>query len=442
MCVPDKVIIKYVEWEESPLMVSMGSACTTADVCGNAETAFPKNSAEEVTGPPKLRRETLQLLTHQSASSKHYKQDVTTRSLEMFSSVARTPALWRVFAGLVFFGVWFLLFTELEHRMRTIEETNQYMGKMLARLNFNRYSAIGEQSSQNEDLDESLGLPLKTFENQVIIYNRVPKTASTSFTGVAYDLCVKNKFFVLHINTSRNMHVMSIADQMRYSVNISQWESMRPSMYHGHVAFLDFARFGMPPPIYINIVREPLERLVSYYYFLRNGDDFRPHLQRRRSGDKRTFDECVKQMGQDCSEDKMWLQIPFFCGHTPNCWQPGSRWALEQAKMNLINKYLLVGTTEQLQDFVDILEVVLPRFFRGASQLFHSGKKSHLRKTSNKKPVNAETVALIKQWPTYLLESEFYEFAKRHFNSIKDKLNSEQGSQQFFFEKIRPKKRW
>lgn len=70
------------------------------------------------------------------------------------------------------------------------------------------------------------------------------------------------------------------------------------------------------------------------------------------------------------------------------------------------------------------------------------GNKSHLRKTANKKAVSADTVALIKQWPIYELESEFYEFAKRHFNLIKEKLNGEQGAQQFFFEKIRPKKHW
>lgn len=370
-------------------------------------------------------------------------QDVSTRGLEMLSSVARTPALWRVFAVLVFFGVWFLLFTELEHRMRTIEDTNQYMGKMLARLNFNKLgNPLTIEPSPSSDIDESLGLPVKSFDNQVVIYNRVPKTASTSFMGVAYDLCSKNKFFVLHINTSKNMHVMSIADQMRYTVNISQWQAMKPSLYHGHVAFLDFGRFGMPPPVYINLVREPLERLVSYYYFLRNGDDFRPHLQRRRSGDKRTFDECVKLGGQDCSEDKMWLQIPFFCGHAADCWQPGNRWALEQAKINLLSKYLLVGVTEQLQDFVDVLDVVLPRFFKGASKHFQSGNKSHLRKTSNKKTVSSETISQIKQSPIWQLESEFYEFAKKHFNSIKEKLNTEQTVQQFFFEKIRPKKHW
>jgi heparan sulfate 2-O-sulfotransferase HS2ST1 len=52
------------------------------------------------------------------------------------------------------------------------------------------------------------------FDDTVIIYNRVPKTGSTSFAGVAYDLCNHNKFHVLHLNVSRNNHVLGLSDQV------------------------------------------------------------------------------------------------------------------------------------------------------------------------------------------------------------------------------------
>lgn len=55
------------------------------------------------------------------------------------------------------------------------------------------------------------------------------------------------------------------------------------------------------------------------------------------------------------------------------CRNVGSRWALEQAKYNLVNEYLLVGVTEELEDFIMMLEAALPRFFRGATDLYRTG---------------------------------------------------------------------
>ena len=196
-------------------------------------------------------------------------------------------------------------------------------------------------------------------EQVVIIYNRVPKTGSTSLIGLAYDLCATNGFNVIHINTSRNTPTLSLSDQVGFSSHLNSPSVLVPNFvlfqwikitflyqmkivneirFKIHYFFPDeiciqcfklgwketgyiswscslywlskvrysfryiehrlklielqlqdnsYIRFGVSRhPIYINMVRAPLDRLVSYYYFLRYGDDLRPNLIRKRQGNK------------------------------------------------------------------------------------------------------------------------------------------------------------
>lgn len=339
----------------------------------------------------------------------------------------------------------------IENQIQRLEDSRSRLEQTIARHELaeveQRHSedTAGRESLQQQQQQQPPS-PVADKDDMVIIYNRVPKTASTSFTNIAYDLCGKNHFHVLHINTTKNNPVLSLQDQVRFVRNVTSWGAMKPGFYHGHVAYLDFSKYGVPKkPMYINVVRDPIERLVSYYYFLRFGDDYRPGLRRRKQGDKKTFDECVSSGGADCTPEKLWLQIPFFCGHHSECWNAGSRWALEQAKYNLINEYLLVGVTEELEDFVLILEAALPHFFKGAMELYKTGKKSHLRKTTEKKPPTKETTAKLQQSNIWKMENEFYEFALEQFQFVRAHAVREKDGelqvlpQGFFYEKIYPK---
>ena len=86
---------------------------------------------------------------------------------------------------------------------------------------------------------------------------------------------------------------------------------------------------------------------------------------------------------------------------------------MEQAKFNLVNKYFLVGLTEELETFVDLMELSLPRFFKGAGALFRSAdNNNHIRKTIHKDPVSQATINTLKETRVWKAEMEFYEFAR------------------------------
>lgn len=143
----------------------------------------------------------------------------------------------------------------------------------------------------------------------------------------------------------------------------------------------------------------------------------------------------------------------------------GNEWALEEAKRNLQKHYLLVGVTEELSDFILTLQVVLPRFFKGAYDVFMHSKsiiqiikkkvcrlideliffidnKSHLRQTTQKIDPLPETIKKIQKSVVWKMENELYNYALSQFHAVKKRLinaSMQDANQRFFYEKIRPK---
>jgi dermatan/chondrotin sulfate uronyl 2-O-sulfotransferase UST len=40
-------------------------------------------------------------------------------------------------------------------------------------------------------------------------------------------------------------------------------------VYVKHVCYVNFTRFNLPKPIYVNLVRDPVERIISWFYYIR-----------------------------------------------------------------------------------------------------------------------------------------------------------------------------
>jgi len=275
-------------------------------------------------------------------------------------------------------------------------------------------------------------------ENLLVLYNRIPKTGSTSFMSVMYNLQESNRFSVAYVNVSSSSHRFTWRDAYKFALNISHWETRKPALYHGHFPFLDFTRFGLGQPMYINVVRDPLERFISHYYFVRYGDTYLPNKVRKYQGDTKTFDDCVHDGDSACDAKRLWVQVPYFCGSSPECWEPASKRALQKAKANVAERYFLVGITDEIDKFVKLLEESIPRMFAGSREMFSKDGGVWIRKTKVKKPVEKSTLEHFKKSKVWQMENEFYNFVRKRFEYVYKSYASSKGRYQVNYIKVKP----
>ncbi|ELU09723.1 hypothetical protein CAPTEDRAFT_215902, partial [Capitella teleta] len=124
--------------------------------------------------------------------------------------------------------------------------------------------------------------------------------------------------------------------------------------------------FHKVAPSFINVIRDPIEGLVSHYFFNAFGSKNAP-LSTPKPPYNMPLDACVRhRLGHCMNIHKL---IPFFCGHDKAC-RSSNPSSLARAKRAVKESYLIVGLTEDLHAFMESLETLMPQFFRNASAVF------------------------------------------------------------------------
>lgn len=172
-----------------------------------------------------------------------------------------------------------------------------------------------------------------------------------------------------------------------------------------HQYWLNFTEHGMEQPTYINVVRDPVTRFSSMYYFNRYG--FKSMGTEARQGAvrhswkgteediARTLDMCMQEQGEECREPLQVL-VRYFCGTAQECnmkspkmgkfgslndWDKVAK-AAELAKKKIVTQYYSIGLMEKFDETLALFERMLPGFFAGAPAAYRSQFVQNQRESS------------------------------------------------------------
>lgn len=266
---------------------------------------------------------------------------------------------------------------------------------------------------------------------EVLFFNRVPKVGSQTFMELLRRLAIRNQFG-FHRDAVQRVETIRLApaDQQILAGLVSAYTP--PASYIKHVCYTNFTRYGYPSPIYVNVVRDPVERVISWYYYVRAPWYY---VERKRAFPdlplpdpawlKKDFETCVLSGDRECryieGETHEGIgdhrrQTLFFCGHEPQCTPFNTAEALQRAKRVVEEQYAVVGVLEDLNSTLLAFERYVPRFFEGALQLYWEELNTFNRINRNafKPPVSEAVKQIVRA--NFTREIEFYEFCKQRLH--------------------------
>ena len=203
--------------------------------------------------------------------------------------------------------------------------------------------------------------------SSILVYNRVPKCASETMMAVVRRMAARNGFRYRSSSVYWKQ-VLLPSEETSLVASLEKDRKRGRLLFDRHFYVVDFIR----QPVsweWVNMVRDPVSRLVSQFYYLRQARRWRGRRAPPRAWREKSLEACVLEDDPECrvgagGQD---LQLTYFCGSSLECGQASSRRALQLAKYNVEQRFAVVGVMEELATSLAVLEDRLPRWFEGAA---------------------------------------------------------------------------
>ena len=170
-----------------------------------------------------------------------------------------------------------------------------------------------------------------------VFHNKLPKSGSTTMKYIADQLAVKNKFKMDYVppclQPPCNAHSADIGDGIgAKEALINHVKESKPEndkyFLLKHQYYLNFTNYETEQPTMINVVRDPVSRFSSMYYFNRYGfssmgsaarQGATRHVWKGKEEDMdQTLDECIIKQSDECLEP-IQVMVRYFCGVGDEC---------------------------------------------------------------------------------------------------------------------------
>lgn len=259
----------------------------------------------------------------------------------------------------------------------------------------------------------------------------MPKCGSTTLKVLLKELAIKNKFAQYIVlmgsgKTSKDDTEEMLVNDIYKEYQKAAQAKQSPFIAVKHETILNFTKFGKEQPTTFNIVRDPIDRFVSNYYFCRYGSISMPNYRcRPYPEDKRLmlvddfFTTGHGKVGMFADTH----YVTWLCGYNPLCKlsiskDDKNKPAVYSYTKNLImNDYLVIGILEEFKKTLNLFEIMMPEIFTGALQTVTDEKVTSAAaamKTNKKAGLSNETRIFLER-NQFSYDMDLYHFVKAKF---------------------------